>query len=205
MKNFLLILVVLVAGGYFVNIYLEKEAAREAAREAERVETKRNAQSTKAAVAQMVSRTHAIVNWERELIPVGIGVIQKRRTLTVDLERIWLKNRPILFLGIIKDISTHDKTRYLLTIDRKILLDRYYFSDELRISIVSEKEIIDSFLEKHPNLSGGYFPKKTVAVVALINSIRTMIVPGDGGGRDEVKIGDGELVDIIHLGDVRLE
>jgi hypothetical protein len=46
--------------------------------------------------------------------------------------------------------------------------------------------------------------KNGVAVVARIKSIRTTHVQGEDGERQEVKIGDGELIDIAYMGDVFL-
>ena len=65
---------------------------------------------------------------------------------------------------------------------------------------IASKEIVDSFLRKHPDLFKRF--NDSVAVVARIYSIRTINIFGEEGQRREVKIGDGELVDIRYTGDV---
>lgn len=196
MKKFIWILLALVVGGYFVNSYLEEKATREAERaEAEKIE-----QATKTAVSQMVSRTDAIDDWE-SLLSKG----QRFRfepILTVELERLWLQHRPILFIGSIKDIATHNQSQYTVLVKRSLLGSfGHIYNTELQLSLFSSKEIIDSFLENHPDLFNNYGFNNGVAIVARINSIRTINILGEEGEREEVKIGDGELIDIIYTGD----
>ncbi len=196
MKKIVYILVALVVGSYFVNSYLENKATREAERKAK----EKILQATKAAVSQMVSRTGAIDDWRSQLNTIGL--------LTIELERLWVRPRPILFTGAIKDISTADPSRYTVLVENDFAT--------LQLSLLSSKKIIDTFLEKHPDLFEGYGglfqsygQNNKVAVVARIHSVRIRTFPyayydGDGGsvGVEEVKIGDGELIDIAYTGDV---
>ncbi len=100
MKRAIWIIVILLISAYFVNSYLENRAKREAEKaEAERIE-----KTIKAAVAQLVERTNAVHNWEKELCKGGQFRLEP--ILTIELERLWLTDRPILFVGSIKDIST---------------------------------------------------------------------------------------------------
>ncbi len=183
--------------GYFFNSYTENKAKREAKRaEAEKIE-----QATKTAVLKMASRTNAVSDWEANL-----SKGEKFRfepILTVELERLWLKQRPILFVGAIKDIATYDQSRYVVLVERSIFSSfDYMFGTELQLSLLSDKDTVDSFLKEYPDLFKDYGFKNGVAVVARINSIRTTYVPGEEGEREEVKIGDGELLDILYTGDI---
>jgi len=63
---------------------------------------------------------------------------------------------------------------------------------------------VDSFLKEHPDLFKDYGLKNGVAVVARIYSIRTIYVPEEEGECEEMKIGDGKLIDILYTGDVIL-
>jgi len=198
MKKIICILVALVVGGYFVNSYLENKANREA----KEAEAKRIELSIKSSVAQMVSRTGAIDDWEKRL---GKGEnFRFEPILTIELEGLWLQNHPILFIGAVKDIATHDQTQYKVSVERSLFGSfEYMFDTELQLSLLSRKEQIDSFLQKHPGLFKNYGLNNGVAVVAHINAIRTIYVPGEEGGREEIKIGDGELLDILFTGDVQ--
>ncbi|MDE0405599.1 MAG: hypothetical protein OXI53_09845 [Nitrospira sp.] len=198
MKKVLWILVVLVVGGYFVNSYLENKATEEA----ERAEATKKRTQIEAAVSQVVARTDAIDDWESQL---NAGI------LTIELERLWVRPRPILFRGTIKDIFTADLSRYTVLLEKSMFL-----GPTLQLSLSSSKEIIDSFLEKHFISShiSSHYPlfgsAENVAVVARIHSIRTRKIQHCecSGHQDElygyvedeeVKIGDGELIDILYL------
>jgi hypothetical protein len=197
MKKVILVIVVLAVAGYFANSYLEKKAKRET----ERAEAKRIGQVTKSAVSAMVSRTDAVDDWQRRLTKgeeVRLGPI-----FTVELERLWLGNRPILFIGSIKDIATYNESHYKVLVEKSIFNIDYMFGTDLQLSLRSTKQRIDSFLKEHPNLLKGYGVNNGVAVIANVKTIRTTYVHGEEGEREEVKIGEGELVDILFTGDVQ--
>ena len=197
MKRIVWIVFAVAFVGYFFNSYMENKARSQAKRaEAERIE-----QATKAAVLQMASRTNAISDWEENLSK-DEG-FRFEPILTLELERLWLQQRPILFIGYIKDISTHNQSEYVVVVERSIFSNPdYIFGTELQLSLLSNKDIVDFFLKKYPDLFKGFGLQNHVAVVARINSIRTIYVPGEEGYREEVKIGDGELLDILYTGDV---
>jgi len=198
MKKMIWIIVALVVGGYFVNSYLENKAKREA----EQAEIERIEQATKSAVAQMVSQTGAIEDWESRLSKGK--EFRFEPILTVELERLWLQNRPILFVGSIRDIATQDQSHYTIIVERSLFSSlEHIFSSELELSLVSNKEQIDTFLKKYPNLFTDYgLDNNGVAVIAHISAIRTVYFTGDEGDREEIKIGDGELIDIMYTGDI---
>ena len=200
MKKIIWIIVALVIGGYLVNSYLENEAKRDA----ERAKAKRVKQTIKSAVAEMVSRTGAVDDWDSRLSKgerFRFGSI-----FTVELEKLWLENHPILFIGNIKDIATYNESHYIVLIERSLFSSfDYMFGTELQLSLLSSKERIDSFLKQHPDLfkDNAYGFSNGVAVIARVKTIRTTYVPGEEGEREEVRIGEGELVNILYTGDVR--
>ena len=197
MKRIVWLIIAVAVVGYLFNSY----TANKATREAERAEAKRNEQATKTAVLQMASRSNAVSDWEANLSKGESFRFEP--ILTVELERLWLQQRPILFVGSIKDIATHDQSQYVVLVERSLYSGfDYMFGTELQLSLLSNKEQIDSFLKHHPDLFKDYGFKNGVAVVAHINAIRTTYVPGEEGEREEVKIGDGELIDIQYTGDV---
>lgn len=192
MKKIVWIIIAVAVIGYFINSYTVNKAMREA----ERAEAKRIEQSTKTKVSRMASRTNAISNWEENLSKGESFRFEP--ILTVELEQFWLQQKPILFIGSIKDIATHDHSQYVVLLERSLYGSfDYMFGTELQLSLLSSKAQVDSFLKKYPDLFKDYGFNNGVAVVARINSIRTTTVLGD-----EVKIGDGELLDILYTGDV---
>lgn len=197
MKKIVWLIIVIATGGYFINSHMESKARREA----KRAEEKKIELATKTAVSQMASRTNAVTDWEANLCKGD--KFRFEPILTIELERLWLQQRPILFIGTIKDIATHDKSHYTVLVGRSLFGSfDYMFGTELQLELVSEKDRLDTFLKEHPDLFKDYGFKNGIAVVAHIDSIRTTYVPGEEGERDEVKIGDGELIDILYTGDV---
>lgn len=198
MKKVLWIIVALAVGAYFVNSYLENKVKREA----ERAEAKRIEEATRTTVSAIVSRTGAVDDWERRLSKGER--FRSEPILTVELEQLWLQNRPILFVGAIKDIATYDESHYTVLVERSLFSSfDYMFGTELQLSLRATKPRIDSFLEEHPGLFKDYGFNNGVAIIADVKAIQSAYVPGEEGGRDEVKIGKGELVDIIFSGDVQ--
>lgn len=184
----------LAIAGYFVNSYLEKSSKREG----ERAEQKRIEQTTKSLVAEMISRTNAIDGWEHQLSKGEECRVEP--ILTVELEKLWLVNRPILFIGAIKDIGTQNESHYTVLVEWGSL--NHMFVTELQLSLSSPKGRIDAFLKQHPDLFKEYGFNNGVAVIARVNGIRTVYVSGKEGERNEAKIGEGELVDIVYTGRV---
>jgi type II secretory pathway pseudopilin PulG len=197
MKKIVLAVIAVAVVGYFINSNMVNKAEREA----EKAEANRIEQAVKADVTQMTTRTNAISDWE-ETLSKGES-FRFYPILTVELERLWLQPRPILFIGSIKDVATHDNSQYTISIERSLYGSfDYMFGTELQLSLRSEKEYVDSFLNKNPDLFKDYGFNNGVAVVARINAIKTSTILGVEGEREEVKIGVGEMLEIMYTGDV---
>jgi len=197
MKKVIWTVVVLIVAGYLVNSYIQKRTKEKADRaEAERVE-----KNIRSAVSAMVSKSNAVDDWEQKL-----SKGERYRfdpILTIELEKLWLVEQPILFIGSINDIATHDEFHYLVSVERNLLGNfDYLFDTELQLSLIAKKEQIDTFLNEYPDLFKDYGFNNGVAIIAKINAIRTRYIPGEEGQREDVKIGYGELIDILYTGDV---
>ena len=198
-KRIILIVLAVLVGAYSVNWYL----ANKTKKAAEKVEAEQIQNATKAAIAELVKRTGADESWEKELAkgePFSLAPI-----LTIELERLWLTGRPILFVGSIKDIATIDQENYRIEIERSLFSSfKYMFGTELRLTLQCPKQRIDSFLKEHPDLFKDYGLKNTVVAIAAIKEIETRIISGSQGESEEVKIGKGDCIDILYIGDVRI-
>jgi hypothetical protein len=197
MKRLIGIIVVLLIGAYFVNSFLENKT-KEKAKKAEKA---RIEMATKDAVSQLVKRTNAIDNWEKDLSKgeqYRFGSI-----LTLELERLWLTDRPILFIGSIKDISTIDQENYRIRIERSFFHKlNYMFKTELQLDLQCSKQRIDSLLREHPNLLKDFGFNNGVAFVADIDKIETTIVSGSEDKKEEIRIGKGKCLDMLYIGGV---
>lgn len=189
---------IFISFAYFSYSYIEKYRVDKARNEAHLSESKKIEQATRSAVAEMVSRTGAIDNWVNQLSKGNI--FRADPILTIELEKLWLRNKPILFIGTINDIATHDKTHYKVSIERSFFNNSEIFNTELQLSLLSEKQYIDSFLERNSNLSNNHLFSNGVAVIADLEKIRTAYASGEKGERVEVKIADGKLIDVLFIG-----
>ncbi len=190
-------IVVAVALGVFaVNKLLDDRAKRDA----QRAETHRVEQETKAAVSQMAAHSNAVTDWGKRLSKDES--YRMSPVLTIELEQLWQGERPILFIGSIKDISSGVGGDYLVLVERGLFTSDPMFATELRLSLRAPKALIESFLAKHPKLFADSGFNNGVAVVAKVRAINTSDERGEDGERVEVKTGLGELLEIQYTGDV---
>lgn len=188
--SILWIIFALAIGGYSVKSFMDNKAKQKT----EKIEANRSFQATaqarKATISQFVLRTNAVDDWESRLLARE----KEFRILTVDLEKLWLQERPILFEGTIEDIATYSQSDYM------VLIEMWSVGGAIKVSLVSKKEKIDSFLLEHPNVFKSSEDKNGVAAVARIKAIRTVEYSDENGDRVINRIGEGELVDIIYTG-----
>jgi hypothetical protein len=197
MKSRLIWIAIVVALGVFVvNSHLEQKAKRDA----QRAETSRVQQEVKTAVSQISERQNAITDWEKQLSKGERYRLSP--ILTIELEHLWQSERPVLFIGSIKDISSAEADAYYVLVDKRLYNMDYMFATELRLSLTAPKAMIDSFLQKHPKLLAADGSNNGVAVVAKIHSISTSDERDEDGERVEVKTGHGHLVELVYTGDV---
>ena len=197
MKKVLLAIVLIAFVAHFVNSHIQEQARRNA----ERAEAALIEQMTKSTVSEMISRTNSSDDWE-EILSQGES-FRSAPILTVELERLWLQNRPILFIGTIKDIATYDDAHYSLIIERSIFGSlEHMFETELQLSLLADIDQIDRLLHEHPELLEVYGFNNGVAVAAQIESIETIRYPGEERRLWETKVGHAELVEMLYTGGV---
>lgn len=190
------IVVAVAIGVFFVNKLLDDRAKRDA----QRAETHRVEQETKTVVSKMAADSNAVTDWDKRL--GKDGNYRMSPVLTIELEQLWQGDRPILFIGSIKDISSGVGGDYLVLMERGLFTSDPMFATELRLSLHAPKALIDPFLAKHPKLFADSGFNNGVAVVAKVQAINTSDERGEDGERVEVKTGLGELLEIQYTGDV---
>lgn len=197
LKKLKWILLGLLIGAYTINTYFVNKAANEA----KQIESNRKQQVIKDSINELVSSTSAIENWEESL---GKGEAYRLEPImTVELEQLWLQGKPILFIGDIKDIATYDDNFYTLSLERGLFSSSdFEFSTELQLSLSAPKQKIDTLLELHPDLFKRSGFDNNIAVVAQVQNIQSKTKSGEEGAHQEDKIGVGELIDILYIGDI---
>ena len=197
LKKLKWILLGLLIGAYTINTYFVNKAANEA----KQIESNRKQQVIKDSINELVSSTSAIENWEESL---GKGEAYRLEPImTVELEQLWLQGKPILFIGDIKDIATYDDNFYTLSLERGLFSSSdFEFSTELQLSLSAPKQKIDTLLDLHPDLFKRSAFDNNIAVVAQVQNIQSKTKSGEEGAHQEDKIGVGELIDILYIGDI---
>jgi hypothetical protein len=82
---------------------------------------------------------------------------------------------------------------------------RAMFDTELRLSLTCAKSVVDSFLAAHPKLFTDAGFNSSVAVVARVVAIRSERVPKGGDEIGEARIGEGECLRLLYVGNVVLD
>ena len=199
MSKIIWLLCMLLVGGYFVNSYFENNAKREA----NRIERENIRKKIRVSIQNISSRTNAVSDWESKLSRGNSYRIEP--ILTLELEKLWVIERPIIFYGSIHDIKTLDKDKYIVIIEKNFRsgLGNMYITD-LMLSLAVPKIKIDMFLKDHPDLLEGIGFNNNVAVVAKINSIKTIYSSEGEGDRKEIKTGQGDMIELVYIGNLRL-
>ena len=197
MKRIVTILIVVAFAGYLIHNHYQAKA-REAARQ--KVEKDRAVafkEKTKAEIATMVTHFGAIDNWEEKLLEGDSG--GEKRVLTMELEKLWLTGKPILFQGFVRDISSLNPTSYLVLIDHlpRKGIGKLKLGTDLRLSLECPKATVDSFLSQNPKASSR---GALLAVVAKVNSIESFSLKTEGGETEEIKKGRGKCLAMSYVG-----
>ncbi|MBA7495535.1 hypothetical protein ES702_06122 [subsurface metagenome] len=192
MKRALLIIIpILLVITFIVYNAVNSHLAYKAKMEAKKAEKERIEKDVNTAVDQLIKRYNAF-DWFKD-IESRIEFFDP--ILTVELEKLWLTDRPTLFIGTIKDISTFDQKYYMIKIQG---VDPGRANYELALKYPKQK--VNLLLEEHPDLVEGVV--SGVAVVAIIDKIKIVIVPGYDGGKKDIRIGEGESIDMVYLEDI---
>jgi len=169
--------------------YWWQAAAR---REERTAELSRVQHELAASIARLVRETEAIDDWDKTI----------RRydpVLTIDLERVWLSGRPILFRGSISDIETADAQLYRVS----IVTSHYTFPTKLRLSLTCTKGEIDALRAAHPTLITEAAYSDNLVAIARIGTMRTERIAAGDGEIAEMRIGEGTCVRLLFVGNAR--
>lgn len=190
LKKKIWITIALLVSGYSINSYMVTKSIKDAMVAVRYIKE----QAIKSSIADMVSRNAALDNWEQRLSNKERYRLEP--ILTVELEKLWLQSKPILFVGVIKDIVTYNETLYTVTIEKSVFSSSEYdFSTDIQLSLLASKHQIDDLLEQNPDLFNGNGFDKIIAVVTQVKNIESKTIMGAEGVNQELKTGVGELID----------
>jgi hypothetical protein len=189
----LIIVIASIVSLYLYKDYTDKNAIKIAQLEQkDKIKAKNNANITK-----MLADYNAI-DWVNQLAEkYKKGSI---KLYSHDIQILWVSKRPILFIGVIKDITDYNGNLYLLSIKR------YGYSrglpivlpgNSFELSLLANKSYIDKFLDSNAGLRSNK-GHKNVAVIANINSVDTKHESYEDSDVD-VFTGNGNLLNIYFI------
>ena len=141
---------------------------------------------------KMVSDFGAVDNWDEKL---SEGEKSGEKILTMELEKLWMTDRPILFVGSMEDVANaDDQNAYSIFMDYR---GKSWgnFSSRLSLSLRCPKTLFDTFLKEHPSVLS---EANDVAVIAKINKVESHVQQTEEGDK-AIKVGIGLCLDIIEL------
>jgi len=145
----------------------------------------------------MIQRHHANSDWPRKL--VGKSTLRSSPVLSAELQEYWIAEKPILFIGILKDIARNPDETYQIKIARQpVSSDATLLGSELLVDIKcdSDKTIPLLKLMKRPSRLSIF---EDVAIVATINRVSSSIGRDTDGQPNTILIGLGECNDVLSL------
>ncbi|MBU1184225.1 MAG: hypothetical protein KJ663_03515 [Proteobacteria bacterium] len=193
MKRAFLIIIPILLVVSFIVYAVNSHRAYKAKIEAKKTQKAMIEKNVISAVANLLKK-HNAFDWVKEI--EGRKELRDfTPILTVELEKLWLTDRPTLFIGTIEDISTLDQEYYILKLQG---IGPVMVNFELKLKCPMQK--VKSLLKEHPDLTRGV--TRGVAVIANIDNIKTVISPGYEGGKEDIRIGEGKSIDIVYVDDI---
>ena len=173
MSRLLLIAVIFLGLGYSLYINHQKQGA-EAAREAALEQRMTNA------VAAMASRANANTDWAARL--AGHGIVRLSPIMSAELQKVWTPDRPILFVGSIRDIAKNEDGSFQLKIsyDPWGRIGGYIFpATDLRVNLRCPESVAAPLLS-HLKSRRRADIRSDAAAIAIIESIVMSEQDADG-------------------------
>ncbi|HVP90550.1 MAG TPA: hypothetical protein VMS75_04960 [Terriglobales bacterium] len=194
LRRFLIGLLVAAIAGFCV-LYLVRHGFLSSGKKTEEAAPRT---MTQVISADLVRKNAADDSWDRDLCQGQPA--RQTPVLTVELEKAWLTDKPILFVGKIADVRSEGSDDRLI-VDRDMfwaaMLSRPLLTTGLRISVACPKAVLDAFIAANPDyLDAG----NGIAVVAKIESVESGPTTGAADGVPaSAKTGRGKALDLVCL------
>lgn len=146
----------------------------------------------RSAVAAMAKRSNADISWMEAIASDRASPL--RPLYSVDLEKLWLIDRPIVFVGELANVATENDVDY-----RLIIKHSDFLSPELQLQLLCTKTQVTPILDRVKADEESLTPGG-VAVAARIAGIGYATEP-EKEGTKVVSSGHGRCVEIAYLGD----
>jgi hypothetical protein len=164
----------------------ERQAARDARRQAQYE-----------SIIEMAKKANAITDWLESL--ASEKGLRASPIMTYELQRLWLVDRPVLFIGKIIDIvRNHDGTYQINVRQEKFGGPIIILHNEIRLILTCQESLA---VKMTNSVRANKFsrPWADFAVIATIEKIERSIEKGDDESSVTVQSGIGRCVDALEL------
>jgi len=199
-KGAITLLVLVVLGAvFFCKVDSDGKAKRNAEKKAE-LKTTEEKNFAKSKISDMALRNSAFVDWGEAL---DKNLAKNPVVATIDLEKLLVSKRPILFTGALIDISSYTSTYYKLLFQNQWNatdhINSEVFDMNFQFELLCQKSRMDSFLKKYKlsTPQGMLLKDEKFAVISKITRIRSSHQTEDKSPPWSIRIGEGELIDIL--------
>ena len=143
--------------------------------------------ATRHVVSNLVANTQADTTWERKIAPDEVTITQIH---TADLQRHWL-SQPIIFTGIIENISYIQGERYRVLLKRSVLHKPMTIRANLKLELECSHEIVDPVLKRTRSE-----PLQIEDNVAAVANVKDITRHDDG---ELTYIGHGQCLELEYI------
>ena len=137
--------------------------------------------------------------WSKEL--VGSSSIRMSPVMSAEVQQVWQRGKPILFVGVLQDVEKISDKSYAVVTRQSGLLGEYsFFSTEFQITVECSPDVTAPILKMARSSSRlPIFPD--VAVVTVISNISSHQMPGKDGEQVTEFKAKGSCLALIALPD----
>ncbi|MBI3373435.1 MAG: hypothetical protein HY017_17045 [Betaproteobacteria bacterium] len=154
-------------------------------------------EAVRASVAEMAEKANAVTNWAESLVSEKNTRISP--VLTAELQKQWIIDRPILFIGNVEDVAINEDGTYQVVVEHSSLtVGHIFLSNDIRVSL-SCAESIARRLIKAVKARAGSQLGADAAIVGKIERIITTSRNDSEGRTITVLMGVGGCGNAIYL------
>ncbi len=155
-------------------------------------QTEAEQQVVRTKINEFQKKTKADASWIRSIDRASNNLFQP--IYAVDLENVWLIDKPILFTGRLNNVSTETESDYALSVESSDVL-----SPKIRLDISCEKSKVASVITEIKSDVKSIQPSGIV-LAASITKIKSVTENLDED-TETVFYGQGKCIDIAYIGD----
>jgi len=197
MKRIVVVGALLFFAAYLYNTYADNRRAEEAAQ----IKKQHRIEEARTTIQEMANRTGAIDDWKAKLDEEK-SVLEG--VMTFELEDLWIRDRPIIFIGYIDDVRSYNEEYYQIRVRQSWIHSKSLLRLNAYLLLLTEKNRMRAFMSNNDWQPDAILPSNNVAVAAQIGRITVEHETDSDGSTTEMRVAEGRLVDIQHIGDVRL-